>query len=73
MNKKHLLFLDSVSFLPCAVCKMPEALGLQATKSGYHHYLNTEEYLDYVGPMPDISNLGVDEMSGGEGKEFLAW
>jgi len=45
-----------------ALRKLPEAFGLQATKSWYPHYFNTEENLDYVGPMPDISYYGVDEM-----------
>jgi hypothetical protein len=36
-------------------------------------YFNTEENLDYVGPLPDISFYGVDDMSGGERKEFFAW
>jgi hypothetical protein len=37
------------------------------------HYFNTEENLDYVGPMPDISHYGVDEMVGGEREELLEW
>jgi hypothetical protein len=31
-----------------------------------------QDYLDYVGPKPDISYYGVDVMSGGQRKEFLA-
>ena len=73
MKMEHLVLLDSVSFLPCALRKLPEAFGLQATKSCYPHYFNTEENLDYVGPMPEISYYVVDEMSGGERKEFHAW
>ena len=69
----HLLLLDSVSFLPCALRNPPEAFGLQATELWYPHYFNTEENVNYVGPMHDISYNGVDEMSGGERKEFLAW
>ena len=34
---------------------------------------NTEENLDYFGPMPDISYYGVNEMGIGEREEFLAW
>ena len=37
------------------------------------HYFNTVENLDYVGPMPDISYYGVDEMGGGQREEFQAW
>ena len=36
-------------------------------------HFNAEENLDYVGPMPDILHYGVDEMSGGERKNILAW
>ena len=73
MKMEHLVFLDSVSFLPCALCKLPEACGLQTTKSWYLHYINTEENLDYIGPMSDISYYRVDEMSGGEREVFLVW
>ena len=65
MKMEHFVFLDSVSILPGALRKLPEAFDLQAAKSWYPHYFNSEENLDYVGPMPDISYYGVDEM--GEG------
>ena len=32
MKKEHLVFLDRVSVLPCALRKLPEAFGLQAAK-----------------------------------------
>ena len=73
MEIEHIVFLDNVSFLPRALRKLPEAFGVKATKSWYPHYFNTEVNLDYVGPMPDISYYGVDDMSNGERKEFLAW
>jgi len=62
MKMEHLVFSDSVSFLPCALRKLPEAFGLQAAKSWYQHYFNTEVNLEYVGPLLDISYYGVDEM-----------
>ena len=62
LKMEHLEFLDIVSFLPCALRKLPEAFGMLAAKSWYPNYFNTEENLDYVGPMPDISFYGVDEM-----------
>jgi len=68
MNMEHLVFLDSVSFLPCAFRKLPEAFGLQATKSWYPHYFNTGENLDYIGTMPDIAYYEVDEMGWGSGR-----
>jgi len=64
MKMEHLVILDSVS-VPCALRKLREAFGLQDTKSWYPHYFNTEENLDYFGPMPDKLYYGVNEM--GEG------
>jgi len=73
MKMEHLVFLDSMYFLPCALRELPEVFGLQATKSWYPHIFNTEKDLEYVGPMLDILCYGVDKMGGGERKEFLAW
>ena len=33
ITREHLVLLDSVSFLPCALRNLPEAFVLQATKS----------------------------------------
>ena len=35
MKMEHLVFLDKVAILPCALRKLPEIFGLQATKSWY--------------------------------------
>jgi len=72
MKMEHLVFLDSVSFLRCPLRKPPEAFGLTASKSRYPHYFNTEENLDYVGPIPDVSYYGMNEMSEAEMRNFLA-
>jgi len=37
MKMDHLAFLDSLSFLPCALRKLPEAFGLSTSKSCYPH------------------------------------
>jgi G:T-mismatch repair DNA endonuclease (very short patch repair protein) len=73
MRMEHLVFLGSVSFLPCSPRKLPEAFGLTVFKSWYPHYFNTEENLDYVGEIPDVSYCGVDELSESERTEFLEW
>jgi len=73
MNMEHLLFLDSVSFLPFPMRKLHEAFGLTASKSWYPHDFNTEENLDYTSPIPDVSYYGVIEMGEYEKTEFLAW
>ena len=43
MRVEHLVFLDSVSFLPFALLKLPEAFGLTFGKSWFSHYFNTEQ------------------------------
>jgi len=73
MKVEHLVFIYSVSFLPCALRKLPEAFGLTTSKSWYPHYSNTGENLKYVGPIPDISYYGANEMREEERKEFLVW
>jgi len=73
MKMEHQVFLESVSFLPCSLRKLPEAFGLPASKSLYPNYFNTEKNLDYVGPNLDISCYGVNEMTEEERKEFLVW
>ena len=38
---EHVVLLDSVSFIPCALRKLPESFGLQTTKSLYPNNFNT--------------------------------
>ena len=54
MRVEHLVFLDSISFLPFAFRKLPEALGLSVAKPLYPYYVNTRANLDYVRKIPDI-------------------
>jgi hypothetical protein len=70
MRMEYLIFLDSVSFLPCALRKLLEAFGLTASKSWFPHYFNTSANMHYVGKMPDISFYGADAMSEGERKSL---
>ena len=63
MTNEHLTFLDSISFLPMALRKLPEAFGLTVTKSWYPHYFNTQANTDYVGPIPGMEQYGADQMS----------
>ena len=53
--------------------KLPEAFGLQTSKSLFPHLFNTKANLDYVGPIPDIKYYGADEMSEDERREFMDW
>jgi hypothetical protein len=73
MKFKHLHLLDSVSYLPMALHKLPQAFSLMATKSWYPHFFIMKENMDYVGPIPDISYYGADAMSESEKSKFLEW
>ena len=73
MKMKHLVFLDSVSFLPFPFRKLPESFGLTASKSRYPLCFNTKENLEYVGPTPDVTYYVANEMSESERTEFLAF
>jgi len=66
-------FLYSVSYMPMPLRKLPEAFGLQASKSWYPHLFNKKANLDYVRAIPDIKYYGADEISEGERREFMVW
>jgi len=66
MKIQHIHFLDSLSYLPMPLRKLPKAFGFSVTKSWFPHYWNTKTSLDYVGPITDIKYFGADEMSEGE-------
>jgi hypothetical protein len=72
MKIEH-MFIDSVSYLPMPLRKLPETFGLSITKSWYPHYFNTNTNLNYVGPIPDVSYYGVEEMGISERGEFMTW
>jgi len=63
MNIRHIQILYSVSYMPMPLRKLPEAFGLQASKSWFPHLFITKANLDYVEPIPDINYYGTDEMS----------
>ena len=73
MKIEHMLIIDSVSYLPMPLRNLPVAFGLSVTKSWYPHYFNTNKNLNYVGPIPDVSYYGVDEVGLSEGGEFITW
>ena len=73
MTMEPLTFIDSISFMPCSLRKLPDAFGLTVAKSWYPHFFNTNENMNYVGEIPDVSYYGTDAMSTKERAEFLAW
>jgi hypothetical protein len=42
MKMQHIHFLDSISYLPMSLLKLPEAFGLSSQKSYFPHYFNTK-------------------------------
>jgi len=62
MQIQHLTFIDSVSFLTMPLRKLPEAFGLSVKNHGVHIFFKTQANLNYVGPIPDMSQFGADEM-----------
>jgi len=53
--------LESVSLLQCPLRKLPDAFGFTASKMWYIHF-NTQENLNYIGPIPFVSYYSVNEM-----------
>ena len=70
MTVEYMKFIDSICFLPLPLRKLSSAFGLSAFKSWYPQYVNTEENLNYVGTIPDVSYYGVSEMRDTERTEF---
>jgi len=73
MTIHHVTFLDSISFLPMPLRKLPEAFGLSATKCWYPHLFNTKDNLNHVGSIPDMTQYGVTVMGESERKELVSW
>ena len=71
LKMEHVVFLDNVSFLPCPLRNVPDAFG--PSKLWYPLYFNTEENLNYIGPIPEVSYHSVNEMGEKERSEFLVW
>jgi hypothetical protein len=68
-----LRFIDSMSFLPMALKKLPAAFDLQSKKGDFPHFFNLSKNFNYVGPIPDIKYYGADNMSAAGRNEFLEW
>jgi hypothetical protein len=73
LRVENVTSLDSPNYLAMPLRKMPDAFGLTVQKSWYPQLFNTAEQMNYMGPAPDVSYYGVDEMRESETKEFLSW
>jgi hypothetical protein len=52
---------------------MSKAFDLSCNKGYYPHFFNTNEHLNYVGPLPEPTYYGADFMSKEERARFLEW
>ncbi|XP_026139311.1 uncharacterized protein LOC113115834 isoform X1 [Carassius auratus] len=67
-------YIDSYSFFPFALAKMPAALDLTTTEKGYFpHLFNRVENENYVGPYPDKKFYNYENMSDKAQEKFDAW
>ncbi|MGL5598386.1 MAG: DNA polymerase, partial [Aeromonas sp.] len=67
-------YIDSYSFMPMALSKLPAALNLTTTEKGYFpHHFNRVENENYVGPFPDKGYYGYHDMTDKNQTKFDAW
>ncbi|XP_030269448.1 uncharacterized protein LOC115579887 [Sparus aurata] len=67
-------WIDSFSFLPMRLSKIPAALGFEDMMKGYFpHKFNTVGNEKYVGDDSEPYYYGYDNMSGSEKITFMAW
>ena len=59
----NIRFIDSISFTLIPLRDFPKTFGLTDIAKGYFpHKFNADESQDYIGPYPDKSYYGYDEM-----------
>jgi hypothetical protein len=72
--KTGIRFIDSFSFLPMGLAKLPGAFGLECGSKGHFpHLFNTPENQNYVGELPDSKFYGISQMSANDREKFLKW
>ena len=75
MKMGNFKFIDSLSFLPMPLRKMPQTFGLDySVKKGIFPYLfNTVSNQNYIGNLPAIEYYDPEFMDGRERENFLNW
>ncbi|XP_046569532.1 uncharacterized protein LOC124277858 [Haliotis rubra] len=70
----NIRLLDSLSFFNTKLANLPKMFHLEELKKGYFpHYFNTSVNQQYVGPYPDASFYGINNMSTLDRSHFLTW
>lgn len=71
---RKLKIIDSYSFLPVSLSKLPKMFGITELKKGYFpHAFNLPENLAYDGPYPDKKLYGSEFFSCSAKQEFDTW
>ena len=67
-------FIDSLSFFPSALRKLPKTFGITEVKKGFFpHFFNTVANQNYIGEIPDKKHFGIEHFDEDETKEFNGW
>ena len=70
----NIKFLDSLSFLPMALRKLPKAFDLVDIEKGeFPYFFNTMSHEDYIGVYPPPEAYGVASMMPDTREKFLQW
>ena len=72
-GRLNIKFLDSLSFLPMALRKLPKAFDLDTVKGEFPYFFNKKDNVNYRGAFPSPEMYGVDSMSTEDRSKFLDW
>ena len=71
---KKVKIIDSLSFFPCSLDKLPKMFGIAELKKGFFpHNFNVPENFSYVGPYPSKEFYGYQFFSQSKKEEFEQW
>lgn len=76
MSVEHIIFLDSLNFLPMCLRDLPKAFGFsdQCTKGYYPHFFNKRENVGKtLHTLPPAQYYGPDYMNQAEREKFFQW
>lgn len=65
--------IDSYSFLPVSLSKLPKMFGLPEQKGYFPHHFNKPENYNYIGPYPDKKYYGSEFFSCQAKSDFDEW
>ena len=74
MNIGKFKFIDSLSFLPMALKKLPACFGLENDDKGYFpHNFNMISNWNYIGKFPAIEYYDIENLNETDKTKFLIW